>query len=109
MVICDWHYDRAEQTPVYFAMKGLRVVTCPWKKPEVAKMQFEDLLKFKQRSSWDMGQRFQGMMQTVWTDAATFIDGFNSKSADENGGGNTPWNCFTVLFDQMNGQSSTKP
>jgi hypothetical protein len=109
VVICDWHYDRAEQTAVYFAMKGLKVVTSTWKKPEVAKIQFEDMLKFKERSSWDMGQRFIGMMQTVWTDAGTFIDGFNAKKPDENGGDNTPWNCFTVLFDQINSKTVIKP
>ena len=109
VMICDWHYDRAEQSPVYFAMKGLKVVTCAWKKPEVAKAQFEDMVKFKQRSSWDMGQRFQGMMLTVWSDAAQFLDGFNSKKPDENGGDNTPWNCFTVLFDQMNATNAAKP
>jgi len=30
VVICDWHYERADQTAVYFAMKGLDVVTCSW-------------------------------------------------------------------------------
>lgn len=109
VVICDWHYDRAELTAVYFAMNGLKVVTSTWKKPEVAKIQFEDMLKFKERSSWDMGQRFIGMMQTVWTDAGTFIDGFNAKKPDENGGDNTPWNCFTLLFDQINSKTVIKP
>jgi hypothetical protein len=108
VVICDWHYERAEQTPVYFAMKGLKVVTCTWKKPLVAKMQYEDLLKFKERSSWDMGQRFLGMMQTVWTDAGTFMDGFNAKQLDETGGTNTPWNCFIQLFDEINGNAVVK-
>jgi hypothetical protein len=109
VVICDWHYERAEQTAVYFAMKGLSVVTSTWKKPDVAKMQYEDLLKFKERSSWDMGQRFLGVMQTVWSDPGTFMDGFKAKTPDEKGGDNTPWSCFTQLFDQMNGQTTTKP
>jgi hypothetical protein len=108
VVICDWHYERAEQTPVYFAMKGLKVVTCTWKKPLVARMQYEDLLKFRERSSWDMGQRFLGMMQTVWTDAGTFMDGFNAKQLDETGGTNTPWNCFTELFNEINGNAVVK-
>src|SRR6266404_4902244 len=30
VVICDWHYERADPTAVYFAMKGLQVVSCPW-------------------------------------------------------------------------------
>jgi N-acetyl-beta-hexosaminidase len=29
VMICDWHYERPDQTAVYFAMKGFRVVTCP--------------------------------------------------------------------------------
>lgn len=109
VVICDWHYDRAEQTAVYFAMKGLSVVTCTWKRPDVAKMQYEDLLKFKERSSWDMGQRFLGMMQTVWSDPSTFMEGLKANAPDEKGGDNTQWSCFTQLFDAMNGLSAAKP
>lgn len=36
VVICDWHYNRADKTPVYFAAKGLNVIACSWNKPEVA-------------------------------------------------------------------------
>src|SRR5262245_1794580 len=36
VVICDWHYNRAVPTAAYFALKGLDVVSCPWKNPEVA-------------------------------------------------------------------------
>ena len=100
VVICDWHYDRAEQTAVYFAMKGLKVVTCPWNRPQVAKMQYEDMLKFKERSSYDMNQRFLGMVQTVWTDTSNFIDGFYGKKKDDKGGNNTPWDCFRMTFGQ---------
>ncbi|HET6559468.1 MAG TPA: family 20 glycosylhydrolase, partial [Prolixibacteraceae bacterium] len=34
VIICDWHYERPDQTAVYFATKGLNVVTCPWRNPE---------------------------------------------------------------------------
>lgn len=102
VMICDWHYARAEQTAVFFAMKGFRVVTCSWKEPLVAKMQFEDILKFKKQSSYDMNQRFLGMVQTVWSDTGTFIDGYYAKKTDETGGDKTPWNCFSVLFDRIN-------
>ena len=27
VVVCDWHYDRADKSAVYFAMKGFRVIT----------------------------------------------------------------------------------
>jgi hypothetical protein len=47
VVICDWHYARADQTPVYFAMKGLDVVSCSWKNPDVAAMQVSDMVRFR--------------------------------------------------------------
>jgi hypothetical protein len=101
-VICDWHYERAEQTPVYFAMKGLNVLSCPWRKPQVALGQIDDLLNFRAHSNWLMKNRYQGVLQTVWSDAGTFLDGFYADRADEQGGTNTPWNCFKVVFDKIN-------
>lgn len=101
VVICDWHYERAEQTPVYFALKGFNVISCCWLKPQVAMAQLDDLLKFRVRSSWVMKQRYQGILQTVWSDAGTFLDGFYGDKPDEQGGVNTPWNCFKVTFEKI--------
>jgi N-acetyl-beta-hexosaminidase len=102
VVICDWHYERADKTPVYFAMKGLHVITCPWRMPSLAVEQTEDMVNFRKESSAEMQDRFYGMMQTVWSDAASFMDGFYNKKPDAKGGGNTPWNTFTTLFDKIN-------
>lgn len=102
VVICDWHYERAEQTPVYFALKGFNVLSCPWRKPQVALAQIDDLLNFRAHSSWIMKSRYQGILQTVWSDAGIFLDGFYTDKADEQGGTNTPWNCFKVVFDKIN-------
>ncbi|OFY75759.1 MAG: glycoside hydrolase, partial [Bacteroidetes bacterium RBG_19FT_COMBO_42_7] len=44
VMICDWHYERPDQTPVYFALKGLSVVTCPWRMPENAVKQAQDMV-----------------------------------------------------------------
>ncbi len=33
VVICDWHYERADPTAALFALKGFRVITCPWRSP----------------------------------------------------------------------------
>ncbi|MBK7345405.1 MAG: hypothetical protein IPI98_00395 [Chitinophagaceae bacterium] len=33
IMICDWHYERADKSAVYFAMNGLNVVTSPLAKP----------------------------------------------------------------------------
>lgn len=102
VVICDWHYERADKTPVYFAMKGLQVITCPWRKPELAVRQTEDMVSFRKESSKEMKGKFYGMMQTVWSDAASFLDGFYSKKKDDKGGDDTPWNSFIALYEKIN-------
>lgn len=101
VVICDWHYQRADKTPVYFAMKGLQVITCPWRVAAVAEKQTEDMVNFKKESSKGMRDKFYGMMQTVWSDAGSFLDGFYTNKKDEKGGDNTAWNCFTALYQKI--------
>lgn len=56
--ICDWHYERAEQTAVYFAMKGFDVATCPWRKPQIALQQVDDMIHFRQHSNPEMSLPF---------------------------------------------------
>ncbi|GEO07851.1 family 20 glycosylhydrolase [Segetibacter aerophilus] len=83
VVICDWHYERADKTPVHFSMKGLNVITCPWRTPALAIEQTEDMVRFRKQSSKAMQEKFNGLMQTVWSDAATFLDGFYQFKKDE--------------------------
>jgi hypothetical protein len=100
VMICDWHYDRADKTAVYFAMKGFRVLTCPWRKPAVAVAQLNDIVRFRQESTPEMKDRYQGMLQTVWSGAPQFLSGYytNKKVQVED---QTPWTCFKILFDQI--------
>lgn len=74
--ICDWHYERPEQTAVYFAMKGFDVATCPWRKPEVALKQLDDMKRFREQSGNQMKPRFQGIIETVWSGADRFLDSY---------------------------------
>ncbi|WP_455638733.1 family 20 glycosylhydrolase [Parabacteroides sp.] len=74
--ICDWHYERPEQTAVYFALKGFDVATCPWRKPEVALIQLEDMKRSRQQSGSLMKNRFQGIIETVWSGADHFLDSY---------------------------------
>lgn len=74
--ICDWHYERPEQTAVYFAMKGFNVATCPWRKPEVALKQLEDMKRSRQQSGVLMKNRFQGIIETVWSGADHFLNSY---------------------------------
>jgi hypothetical protein len=74
VVICDWHYERAEPTPAYFALKGFRVITCPWNKPEVTEAQLQMLDNFRTNSNPTLKNKFCGFMQTVWSPAGRFLD-----------------------------------
>jgi N-acetyl-beta-hexosaminidase len=98
VMICDWHYERPDKTAVYFAMKGFDVVTCPWRRPAVGAQQMKDMHNYRQTATRDMKERYQGIVQTVWSGAGPFMDGFYGNKKDEKGGDNTPWNSFTTLF-----------
>jgi hypothetical protein len=99
VVICDWHYQRPDKTAVYFAMKGLRVITCPWRKPELAVAQTNDMIRFRAESTAEMKERFLGMMQTVWSGAQPFLDGYYSNKPDPKNGNSTPWHSFRAMFE----------
>ena len=72
VVICDWHYERAHPTPVYFALKGFRVVACPWNRAEVGAQQVHDLLLMRERAAPAVRQRLWGVVQTVWSGVDAF-------------------------------------
>jgi hypothetical protein len=101
IVICDWHYERADQTPVYFAMKGLTVVTCPYRMPDVAVMQADDMLKFRQTATPEMKDRYAGMVQTVWSPASSFLKKYYNENNAQTVEYNTPENCFRTLFKHL--------
>lgn len=107
VMICDWHYERADKTPVYFAMKGLNVITCPWRNPDIAVQQTEDMLQFRTQSSKAMQPHFMGMMQTVWTDASSFLDGFYGKKTN-NQDDDTAWICFRAMYQKIDEAIATK-
>src|SRR5260221_247466 len=108
VVICDWHYVRPDQTPVYFAMKGFRVVTCPWRRPPVSVVQAEDMARWRKYAPKEMKNRYYGMMQTVWSGAEPFMDGFYGINAKAPGSDVspenktfTPWDSFKALYKRM--------
>ncbi|NDV82490.1 family 20 glycosylhydrolase [Bacteroides sp. 51] len=81
--ICDWHYKRADLTNVYFAMKGFDVASCSWNTPEAAAQQIKDMVDFRQRSVPVMGNRFQGLIQTVWAGADRFLPVYYDPETDK--------------------------
>jgi hypothetical protein len=103
VMICDWHYERPDQTPVYFAMKGLSVVTCPWRNPANAVLQVRDMVKFRDYSTPEMKDRFMGMVQTVWSDTGQFLDSFYGRTIDKET--NTDVSCFKAMFSEIENQT----
>ena len=73
VMICDWHYERADLTCVYFATKGFVVATCPWRNSEIAAVQLKNMVDFRQQSTPEMRTRFHGIIQTVWSGADGFL------------------------------------
>jgi hypothetical protein len=108
IVMCDWHYERPDQTAIYFAMNGFRVITCPWRTPPTAVIQTEDMAKWRKFATPEMKPRYYGMMQTCWVSTEGFIDGFygiKSVSAERavhpRNAEYTPWDTFRAMFKRM--------
>jgi hypothetical protein len=99
VIICDWHYERPEQTPVYFAMKGLGVVTCPWRNPANAILQAQDMVKFRRFATPEMKDRYLGVMQTIWSGAGQFLDNFYGRKPENSS--NSQVACFKALFGEI--------
>lgn len=103
IVICDWHYERADPTAAYFAIKGLQVVSCPWKNGKTALRQLQDMTRFREQSAGAMKERFLGVVQTVWSDAGSFLKDFYSprQSEEYKSGQKTAARCFLQLFGEI--------
>jgi hypothetical protein len=83
VVICDWHYERADPTAALFAMNGFRVITCPWRRPEVTRAQLEMTDLFRSNSTDQVKDRYYGFMQTVWSPASRFLDQYCGEETDD--------------------------
>jgi hypothetical protein len=108
VVICDWHYERPDQTPVYFAMNGFRVITCPWRTPSTAIIQAEDMARWVKYATPEMKPRYYGMMETTWMSTEGFIDGVTGKMTDKQKEAShmenpdqTPWETFKAMYKRM--------
>jgi hypothetical protein len=99
VIICDWHYERPEQTPVYLAMKGLSVITCPWNNADVAVLQADDMVKFRKSATPEMKERYMGMMQTIWSGAGQFLDNYYGIKPERQGSSQVK--CFKALFSEI--------
>ncbi len=103
VVICDWHYEQADQTAVYFAMKGLGVVSCPWKNPDLGAAQVWDMVRFREASTRVLRDRFLGVVQTVWSGCGGFLDQYYGRKPgdDSKRPEHTEANCFKRVFGEI--------
>jgi len=79
IVICDWHYGKAYQTPRYFAQKGFRVVACPWRKSEVALAQLGIIRALRAGADEAVAAHALGVVQTTWCGFAPFLTAYKAQ------------------------------
>ncbi len=101
VMICDWHYERPDQSAVYFAMKGFQIVTCAYRTPKIAVSQVKDMARFRTSSTPEMKERFQGVVQTVWSDAGRFLSTDYQGKATGKNSTNNAWISFKAMFDEI--------
>jgi len=102
VIICDWHYEKAEQTAVYFANKGLNVITCAWRNPAIVSIQTQDMVKYRKTAKSKTKKHYLGIMQTIWTSAAAFLDEYYAAKGMENNGDKTQTNCLKAITGEIN-------
>ncbi len=80
VTICDWHYEQAEPTPSYFALKGFSVLACPYDQPDKAEAQLKQALDFRANANPELAERHQGILHTYWSSAKRFMDLYEDPS-----------------------------
>ncbi|MDB5277437.1 MAG: glycoside hydrolase [Ferruginibacter sp.] len=107
IVICDWHYDKAEQTAVYFANNKLAVVTSTWRNPAVAATQVRDMVRYRRTAKPAVKKLYQGVMQTIWSNSNSFIDDYESVKLSGIQTDTTQANCFKTMLNEIKVISET--
>jgi hypothetical protein len=101
VVICDWHYNAAPETPRMFAEKGFDVVICPWRKTEVGLTELAQMKALRSDTNSAVAKHAFGIMHTTWGGAGEFITAVNRLEAGEKAGTNSVGqcaNCFVAVF-----------
>jgi len=104
IVICDWHYDKAPDTPQYFVEKGFEVVSCPWRKPAVALAELAQIQAIRGGTDPATANRGLGMVQTTWCGFSPFARACRAQQSGVAPEKNSPAesaNCFLTLFKEM--------
>jgi len=73
IVIADWHYEAAVPGAAYFAMHGFNVVSCSWRRTDVALAQLEQIREMRAHANPEIAGRVQGLLHTTWGNAGDFV------------------------------------
>jgi hypothetical protein len=74
--------------------------------PGNAVLQAQDMVKFRKYATPEMKEHYMGMVQTVWSGAAPFLDNFYGRKPMRSE--NNPVNCFKALFKEIENLAATK-
>ncbi len=99
IIMCDWHYGNAPPTAAYFATKGFRVLACPWRNPDVALQQLDQVRLVRESAPEEIAERMLGVFQTSWTGTGNFMDAYYGREASERDQENA--DCFKTLFKAL--------
>ena len=80
IVICDWHYSKAYETPRYFAEKGFDVVACPWRNADVAMAELGGIRAIRGGADKALAARALGMVQTTWCGFGPFLEAYKART-----------------------------
>jgi hypothetical protein len=97
IMICDWHYERADLTAAYFALKGFNVVSCPWKLAAVGAQQADDMINWRRRGPPEIQGRLCGVVQTVWSGVGGFLNRDYQSAPDKT----NAWNCLLATLSEV--------
>ena len=76
--ICDWHYERAELTGVYFALKGFSVAECGYRDADLCEQQIRDMIRFRGQTSKETAKHLGGYIHTIWSGSGAFLRRYNA-------------------------------
>jgi hypothetical protein len=99
--ICDWHYERVDPTAVLFALKGLRVATCPWRNGDLATQQLDMMVNLRKNATLATKDNYQGMIQTVWTSSENFMDYYYGIKEQPDKDRGDQAGCFKELLEEI--------
>lgn len=100
VVMCDWHYEKAVPGAAWFAMHGFEVISCPWRRPEVALAQIEAMRLTRFSANAAVAGRMLGLMQTSWGDSGEFIRSYFGEPS-KNESLNEAVKCFRTAFARL--------